>query len=95
MYCEYIGHCKANISFIPTLYDSLLHVSGSCAVRFGAGNGSIAVGEVICEGAESHLLRCHYKSGSDLQQLQLCQSHSQDVGVVCGEYLSEVIVTKL
>ena len=56
-------------------------------LRYGIGSGPVAVGEIICEGNESHLLRCHYKQGADLGMLQECQSHVQDVGVVCGEFI--------
>ena len=54
--------------------------------RFGVGSGPVAVGEFICEGSESHLLRCLYKQGTDLGMIQECQSHSHDVGIICGEY---------
>lgn len=55
--------------------------------RFGIGSGPVAVGEIICEGSESHLLRCQYKQGTGLGMIQECQSHAQDVGIVCGEYM--------
>ena len=61
-------------------------------LRYGIGSGPVAVGEIICEGNESHLLRCQYKQGADLGMLEECQSHAQDVGVVCGELLPSFFV---
>jgi deleted-in-malignant-brain-tumors protein 1 len=48
-------------------------------LRFGIGEGPINIGEVVCAGTESHILKCGYKS---LNQLNC--PHHRDVGIICS-----------